>query len=283
MTQSTDQGLTINQLRLADTNSPLEFTSGEVAGLINSRDQVLGDFTDKLNNLAGTLAFEFNRVYSSGQGLRGYQSITSESAVDDVNASLDATGLHFTPVTGQFDVQVFNRSTGLTQTSTIHVDLNGLDSEDPPSLTSLAAALNGINGVSATITADHRLSIQSTSADGEIGFGNDTSGVLASLGINTFFTGSDVRSLGVNQAVVDDPTKFAASSGGICADTNAAVDLAGFIDQPLDSQGGAERCRSYTTGSAHKSPKDRLRPKATPMRPRRSSNPSLAKINPSAA
>jgi flagellar hook-associated protein 1 len=243
VTQSTDHGLMINQLRLADTNSPLEFTSGEVAGLINSRDQVLGNFTDKLNNLAGTLAFEFNRVYSSGQGLTGYQSITSQSAVDDVNASLDATDLHFTPVTGQFDVQVFNRSTGLTQTSTIHVGLNGLDGDT--SLTSLAAALNGINGVSATITADRRLSIQSTSADGEIGFGNDTSGVLASLGINTFFTGSDAGSIGVNQAVVDDPTKFAASSGGIGVDTNAAVDLAGFIDRPLDSQGGATLSQLY--------------------------------------
>ena len=139
VTQSTDHGLTINQLRVADTNSLLEFASGEVAGLINSRDHVVGDFTDKLNSLAGTLAFEFNRVFSSGQGLTGYQSLTSESAVDDVNTSLDATGLHFTPVTGQFNVQVFNRITGLTQTSTINVDLNGLDSDT--SLTSLAAAL----------------------------------------------------------------------------------------------------------------------------------------------
>jgi flagellar hook-associated protein 1 FlgK len=243
VTQTTDRGLTINELNLADTNAPLKFRSGEVAGLIDSRDHVMGDFIDKLNSLAGTLAFEFNRVFSSGQGLKGYQSLTSESAVDDVNASLDAAGLHFTPVNGQFDVQVFNRLTGLTQTSTIKVDLNGLDGDT--SLTSLTAALNGINGVSASITADRRLSIQSTSADQEIAFSSDTSGALASLGLNTFFTGSSAGGLGVNQAVVDDPTKFAASRGGIGTDTAAAVDLANFIDQPLDSQGGATLSQLY--------------------------------------
>ncbi len=243
VTQSTDRGLTINQLRLADTNSLLKFSSGEVAGLIDSRDNLLGDFADKLNNLAGTLAFEFNRIFSSGQGLTGYQSITSQSAVDDVKSSLDATGLHFTPNNGQFDVQVFNRRTGLTQTSTIHVDLNGLDGDT--SLTSLTAALNTISGISATITSDRRLSIQSTSADQEIAFGNDTSGALASLGISTFFTGSDARTIGINQAVIDDPTKFAASSGGIGVDTAAAVDLANFIDRPLDSQGGTTLSKLY--------------------------------------
>ena len=108
---------------------------------------MLGDFLDKLDTLAGTLAFEFNKIYSSGQGLKGYQSLTSQSSVDNVNARLDAAGLHFTPVNGQFDVQVFNRQTGLTQTTTIHVDLNGLDGDT--TLTDLAAQLNGVNGISA--------------------------------------------------------------------------------------------------------------------------------------
>jgi flagellar hook-associated protein 1 len=243
VTQSTDQGLTINQLNIAQTNSPLNFTSGEVAGEINSRDNVLGGFLDKLNSLAGTLAFEFNKVYSSGQGLKGYQSLTSESAVDDVNAPLDAAGLPFTPQNGQFDVQVYNSQTGLTQTTTINVDLNGLDHDT--SLSDLAAALNGVNGISATITPDRKLSIQSNSNDQQVSFANDTSGVLASLGLNTFFTGSNAFDIGVNSAVANDPATFAASSGGVGADTNVAVNLANFLDQPLDSQGGTTLSQMY--------------------------------------
>jgi flagellar hook-associated protein 1 len=243
VSQSTDRGLTVDQLRIAETDSPLNFSSGTVAGLVHSRDDVLGTFLDKINDVAGTLAFEFNKIYSSGQGLKGYNSVTSQSAVDDVNAPLDATGLQFTPTNGQFDVQVFNRQTGLTQTTTIHVDLNGLDHDT--SLTDLAAALGAVNGVSATITPDRKLSIQSTSSDQEIAFGNDSSGLLASLGINTFFTGSDALSLGINSAVVADPATFAASRGGVGADTDVAVDLANFLDQPLDSHGGTTLSQLY--------------------------------------
>ena len=243
MSQSTDRGLTINQLRIAETDSPLNFNSGTVAGIIHSRDDVLGQFLDKLNDLAGTLAFEFNKIYSSGQGLKGFQSVTSQSAVDDVNAPLDATGLHFAPGNGQFDVQVFNRQTGLTQTKTIHIDLNGLDHDT--SLTDLAAALNGVNGISATITPDRKLSIKSNSTDQEVSFANDSSGVLAALGINTFFTGTDARSIGINSAVVADPATFAASRGGVGADTDVAVDLANFLDQPLSSHGGTTLSQLY--------------------------------------
>jgi flagellar hook-associated protein 1 len=160
-----------------------------------------------------------------------------------VNAPLDNAGLHFTPTNGQFDVQLFNSDTGLTQTTTIHVDLNGLDHDT--SLTDLAAQLNNINGISATITSQQRLSIKSTSSDQEISFANDTSGALAALGINTFFTGSDAFSIGVNQAVAADPATFAASSGGIGADTNVAASLAQFQDQPLDSQNGASISQLY--------------------------------------
>jgi flagellar hook-associated protein 1 FlgK len=243
VSQSTDRGLTTNQLRVSETDASLKFNGGEVAGLVSSRDEVLGGFLDKLNTMAGTLAFEFNRIFSSGQGLKGYSNITSDSAVDDVNAALDSAGLDFTPVNGQFDVQVYNRRTGLTTTTTIHVDLDGLDSDT--SLASLATAIDGIGGISASITSDRKLSIRSDSSEDEIAFANDTSGALASLGINTFFTGSDARTLAVNQAILDDPSKFAASRSGVGADTNVAVDLANFTDRALNTAGGTTLTQLY--------------------------------------
>ena len=65
--------------------------------------------------------------------------------------------------------------------------------------------------------------------------------MLASLGLNTFFTGSTADDLGVNAAMQQDPTLFAASAGGIGQDTDNAKILANFIDQPLESRGGARR------------------------------------------
>ncbi|HEY2759515.1 MAG TPA: flagellar hook-associated protein FlgK [Pirellulales bacterium] len=243
VTESVDRGMTINNLQIAQINAKLNFTSGQVAGLINSRDNVLGTFLDKLNGLAGSLAFEFNRVYSSGQGLKGYQSLTSQAAVDDPDAALSQAGLAFSPQNGQFDVQVYNADTGLTETSIVHVDLNGLDHDT--TLNDLAAQLNGISGVSASINSQRQLTIQSTSSNLQISFANDTSGALASLGINTFFTGTDAFSLGINQAVANDPATFATSAGGIGADTNVAVSLAQFQDQPLTTQNSTTLSQLY--------------------------------------
>ena len=74
------------------------------------RDEIVGGFLDRLDELAGTLAFEFNKVYSQGQGLVGFEQLTSVEAVDDVDAALDEAGLAFTPVSGTFDVVVSSKT-----------------------------------------------------------------------------------------------------------------------------------------------------------------------------
>lgn len=236
--QGTDRGLSVSRIVVDETDAPIESASGELAGLTTARDQVVGGFLDRLNAFAGALSFEFNKLYASGQGLKGYQSLTSVSTVDNVTTALDATGLKFQPVNGSFQVQVLNRRTGLTKTTDITVDLNGLDQDT--SLTDLAAQLEAIDGLSASITADRKLSIKSESVDQEFAFAQDSSGALASLGLNVFFTGYDAGSLGVSDVLRTDPAKFAASKGGIGQDTANAVDLARFQDLPIDSQNGAK-------------------------------------------
>jgi flagellar hook-associated protein 1 FlgK len=232
--QSTDRGLTISKLVFADSKAPLQASGGELAGLLNSRDQVLGGFLDQLDDFSRTLAFEFNRIYSSGQGLNGYTSLTSNSSVSDVDAALDNAGLAFTPVNGSFQIQVTNRQTNETRTRTISVNLTGLG--DDTSLSSLAAQIDAIDGLTATITSDRKLKITSNSPNQEFSFANDTSGLLAALGLNVFFTGDSALSLGVDPNVVQDPAKFAASNTGIGANTENAIDLAAFLDRPLESK-----------------------------------------------
>lgn len=234
---SSDGGLSVSRLELVDSDAELQITSGQLSGLIKSRDEVLGGYLRQLDDFAGTLAFEFNRIYSRGQGLNGYKQLTSEFAVDDKNAALDAAGLPFTPVNGSFQIQVFNRKTGLTQTTDIFVDLDGLNDDDT-SLNDLAATLDAVDGITATVTATRQLQISSDAVDQEFAFANDTSSVLAAIGLNTFFSGSDARSLGVSQVLKDDPAKFASSRAGIGEDTTNAVALADFLDTPLESRNG---------------------------------------------
>lgn len=240
---STDSGTTRVDIHLQETASPLDASAGEYKGLLEARDTILTGFLDSLDDFTGTLAFEFNKVYSSGQGLSGYRELTSEETVDAADQPLDEAGLNFTPVNGSFQVLVRNTDTGLTQTTDIQVDLNGLD--DDTTLADLVAQLNAVDGISASLTPSNGLTMSSDSPDSEFAFAEDTSGVLAALGLNTFFTGSTALDLGVNEIAQGDPGKFAASRGGIAADMENAVILAGFFDRPLESQNGNSLSEIY--------------------------------------
>jgi flagellar hook-associated protein 1 FlgK len=230
---SDSYGLNAAKICFVDSGAALKPTSGELRGLIDSRDEVLGGFLDQISDFAQTLTYEFNKVYSSGQGLNGYSALTSQYAVDDASKALNDTGLTYTPENGSFQVLVTDTQTGLTTTTTIQIDLNGTSNDT--TLADLNDALNNISGISSQILSNGALKITSDSSDTKISFANDTSGVLASLGLNVFFTGTSADDIGVSKAVVDDPSLFAASSGGIGADTDNAQILANFVDQKLTS------------------------------------------------
>jgi flagellar hook-associated protein 1 FlgK len=242
---SVDNGLALGIIEFVDTQSAIRTTSGELQGLYTARDEIVAGFLDGLDNLAATLAFEFNKVHSQGQGLVGFDSLTSIEAVSDADAALDAAGLAFTPVNGAFDLLIHSKEDDLTETHTILVDLNGLDEDT--SLNDLAAQLDAIDGLSATVTSTGKLSLATESEDVEFAFSGDTSGVLAALGLNTFFTGSSAGGLGVNDELkgIDNAGKFAASLGGIGEDSQNAERLAPFLDQPLDAAGGASIADLY--------------------------------------
>ena len=209
---SSEDGRQVANIEYVDGGGPLQVASGELHGLYAARDEVVGGFIDKLDEFAGALAFEFNKVYSQGQGATGYSSITSVEQVDNAHAELDAAGLDFTPVNGSFNVVLYNTTTKLHTTHTIAVDLNGL--QEDSSLASVAAEIDAIDGVRAEITSDNRLKITAESADTRLAFDDDNSGFLAAIGINTFFTGSKASDLAVNAVVDADGSKFAASEVG---------------------------------------------------------------------
>ena len=247
-------GLRRTTVQFADTNGELQLASGELRSIYEARDNVLAGFLGALDDFAHTFAFEFNKLHSQGQGLTGFDQLTSENVVGDATAALDAAGLPFTPVHGSLDVLVRNDTTGLQTTHTLLIDLDGLDSD--LTLNDFAAQLSALPGLTATITAAGALDIQADSPDTQFAFAGDTSGLLAALGINSFFGGSTAGELKVSDLVALDPTKIATSRGGVGVDNLNAERLAGFLDQPLDSAQGATISEVYdqiVTELAHQS------------------------------
>lgn len=243
---TSDRGVTTTNLQIQELQLPIAPEGGEIRGLIDGRDQILGGFIDDLDQYTSALIFEFNRIHSQGEGTVGFTTATATNRAEDTSATLNdtaATGLPFAAQHGSFEVKVRNLETGITETSIINIDLDGIGGNDT-SLDDLQAALNATGNLSASITADGRLQIDA--ADGfDFRVGNDTSNVLAAIGINTFFTGSTSDDIGLNETITENAAYIATGRGGGPSDNSNAVELATFIDNPIEALGGADLDNFY--------------------------------------
>lgn len=206
-------------VRFADTNQQINLNGGRLAGLIQSRDEDAYGQVAELDQLAAAIITEVNRVHADGQGLNGYTSVTGLFDVLAPDAALNSpqAGLAQTPQNGSFYITVSDVATGTPLAYRIEVDF-----DDPAAPTTLASLVDDINaqvqGVTASVTSDNRLSL--TADDGfEFSFGHDgqssrddSSGLLAALGVNAFYSGNDARSIAVSDALHGDPRLLAAGS-----------------------------------------------------------------------
>lgn len=243
--KSDNRDVLVQNVRLSKTASELNVASGgELKGITDGRDQILGKFVDDLDAFAGAIINAFNTIYSSGQGLDGFTSLSAVAHVDDPAAELDSIGLGLTPVNGSFQIKVKNKVSNTTVTTTIPIDLDGIGTDS--SLNSLRAALDAVGNISATISNNGTLRIEAD-PNFEFSFAEDSSHVLAALGLNTFFTGRDSGDINVNKVVANNPRLFAASLGGGPSDGRNAIKLAQFADEALASLGNVSIDDYYDT------------------------------------
>lgn len=197
--------LSQTNLVFADNGDSVSVAGGKLGGLISVRDTHIDGALDTLDSLAGALIDTVNTIHSQGQGRKGFSTLAGATAVNDPTLTLNApqtnTGSPTVPVNGTFNFNLKDLTTGLITTRQIAVDFSG---SPPTSLNSLAASLNG-GVIQASVDASGHLTIKSTSANTTFNFSDDTSGALAAVGVNTFFTGTDASNIAVNQTVAQSP------------------------------------------------------------------------------
>lgn len=237
--QTIDGELQIS-LVLADDGSPLDISGGRLGALVNFRQTEMTQAIDSLDTFTNELIFQVNKVHSQGQGTQGYSQLIGSNAVLDPSAALnsaDDTGLEFTPQHGTFKIHVTQKSTGQRITTTINVDLDGINPAGDTTLTSLTGDIDAVANISASITADGKLRIAADSSDYEISFSEDSSGVLATLGVGTFFTGTDALDVEVNAALKSNPKLLAAAQGHLPGDNRNALAMAALRDTKVEGLG----------------------------------------------
>lgn len=241
------------RVRVRDDRQPIAIESGSIGGLLNSRNSVIDSTIDRLDSLASQLIFETNKLHSTGANGTGLRSAKGTMQVlpddrtrafnDSANASF--ADLPYGPENGGFFVEVTNPDTGATSRTRIDVDLDGLTdaglngTADDTTPQDIADALSAVPGLNASFGADGKLNI-SASAGVKFRFADDSAGVLASLGVNSYFTGTNAKSIAMNETLLNDPSKL--MLGGIEGDSfveNAtALGIVDLQDIALGNLGG---------------------------------------------
>ncbi len=236
----------------SDTGSRVPVQGGRLDGLIQARDTEAYGRLSSIDELAGAIIYEVNRIHSEGQGLTGFSSVTGSYTVQDTTAALDSSdaGMDFAPTNGSFYVALTDDATGTVVAYQVEVDLDGTD--DDTTLDSLVADINAtVDGLAASVTADNRLQLEADDGysfsfghDGE-GAREDTAGVLAALGINTFFEGTTAADMRVNEVLEGSPAMLAASSVNFPGDGSNAGRLAQVASTPSDALNGVSVTDGY--------------------------------------
>lgn len=248
----------MSQLCIGKEMTPLDVRGGTIYGLYQSHQGIMGGYLEQLTTFTNQLVSGFNEIYSSGQGLTGYTELASLAETNDANIPVAAAGLDSPIVNGGFYIQVYDTKTKTTNPHYIEIKANDPAPTSPFSLKAepeatgttfqnLADSINAIEGLSASINSYGQLEIRAEQGNVEFAFAEDTSGILSALGLNTFFTGIQPGSIGVNQSLVSDPSKFAASQSGVGSDTENGVLLAALAITPNPVLGGETLSSRYNS------------------------------------
>jgi len=151
-------------IHLKNNNTEMNVFSGEIKELINQQRNVIPELMSKLDKLAGQLAYEFNRIHSTGIPLSGsFTSMKAENPVQDMNAdgdllndNLNSAGLSFAPEEGSLFITVTNENTGEVMQTEIEIDPSS------QSLAYLAGELNSVPHINAYADSSGRLTLHAS-------------------------------------------------------------------------------------------------------------------------
>jgi flagellar hook-associated protein 1 FlgK len=180
-------------------------TNGKLGACLELRDEIIAKYKMDLNEMAKEFIWSVNQQHSQGVGLEGFSTVTGTYSVSSSGVELGTQGsgldYHEKISDGNFNLWVYDSS---------GVGSNNVISIDGATLSSLIIDINAVDNISASVTADGKLKIDADSGY-TFAFSDDTSNVLAALGINTFFSGSTAGDISANSTIGSDKNQIAAA------------------------------------------------------------------------
>ncbi|MGB0716397.1 MAG: flagellar hook-associated protein FlgK [Phycisphaerae bacterium] len=241
-------------IEFADTNGRIDIRGGQLHGLIVSRDAYGYGQVQVVDELASSIIRDVNRIHANGQGLIGFNNVTAafDLGATDLPLNDPAVGLQHRPETGSFFITVTDDISDTPVSHRINVDF-----DTPGSETTLQSLVDNINaeveGVTASISPGNRLTLTADDGvtftfghDGEVAR-EDTSFLLASLGINNYFEGRDARDITIAQHLNEQPLHLAAATANFDGDGTNAATIAALETTETDALNGTTIREFYNT------------------------------------
>jgi len=197
-------------------------TSGKLDGWLNMRDEIIAKYKLDLDALAKEFIWAVNQQHSQGVGLELFQpssSVTGSYKTSNTLGDLKYGGVAdgYVDYSGTFDLWIGDANGANLQKVTVDLDDAGDPIDETSTLTELAISINNqivavpLAGVTASVSASGDAIVFTTDASHTLGFADDTSNILAALGINIFFTGATAGGIGVNNKIGSDKNFIAAA------------------------------------------------------------------------
>ncbi|RLL55626.1 flagellar hook-associated protein FlgK [Mariprofundus sp. EBB-1] len=224
---------------IAGTSTPVLGTTqgGEIGGLLDLRDNQLGNYITQIDSIAANLIFSVNQIHANSSNAVKHTALSSGQSSQAIIALDDAsqTAPFAAKVqTGSFNIHVFDAAGAPVVPGGIAIPITA----GATTMNQVATTLNAVAGINATVDADGRLSINAAAGQ-SFALSDDTSNFLAAYEINNFFTGGDGASLSVSAAIQAnasaintgriDPTTSIVQSG----DNSSALAILALQDTPL--------------------------------------------------
>lgn len=214
------------QINFDGTDNGNRMTGGKLASYFNVRDDNCGRYLDEVDAVAKAMVWEVNRLHSQGAGLDKLNYLQGTEKIHNnfipLGTAQSGSPFYDRLTEGNINFNLYNKDNGefiSAASLNFNPDPAGPQLNFDPKTHSLNDVRDAINRtfpgqLSATIQ-DGKLSI---TTDGtavpplEFAMGQDTTGVMAALGLNTFFQGSDASNISVNPDIHTNPNRINAGA-----------------------------------------------------------------------
>jgi len=204
-----------------------QVTGGRIGGWLDMRNNIIPGFLTDLDETANALIWQVNQQHSQGVGLEKFTTVTGDYAAGAVDEELSDSdsGLVFhdrIDTSGSFTVWVYDADGEVVDSDGVTEGVQGFEISLAENMTleelrdEFNDAFSSVAYLQAEITSDNRFQIKRGTEGGDhsFAFSDDTSHVLAALGINTFFKGDAADTMAVSDSVKNGGPYIAAGTIG---------------------------------------------------------------------